>query len=113
MEEKNKYQEALEEIINEYQYAYKWYCQFEGISEKRAKELFENFSNKKIGLLKELVNKETPIAVRKRLIIKAISPVHDTVISVGTCLNCGEEDLKVNFSYCPSCGQKLKWERDE
>lgn len=43
----NKYQEALEEIINEYQYAYKWYCQFEGISEKKAKELFENFSNKK------------------------------------------------------------------
>ena len=105
----NKYQVALEEIINGYQYAYNYYCQFQGISEEKAKELFEHFNNKNIDLLKEQIDKETPIKVKKRL--KAISPIHDTVM--GTCLNCGEEDLKVNCNYCPNCGQKLDWGMDE
>lgn len=110
MEEKNKYQKALEEIINEYQYAYKWYCQFEGISEKKAKELFENFSNKKIGLLKELVNKETPENVEYISTVGDSDgyPVYDTAI----CPSCDREfevECEEHYDYCPSCGQKLKW----
>lgn len=98
MEEKNKYQEALDNAVSDIEYCYN--DSFEEVPEKRLKE---------VELLQQLVDKETPIKVKKRL--KAISPIHDTVM--GTCLNCGEEDLKVNYNYCPICGQKLKWGRDE
>lgn len=94
IEEKNKYQEALDNAISDIEYCYN--DSFEEIPEKRLKE---------VELLQQLVDKETPIKVKKRL--KAISPIHDTVM--GTCLNCGEEELKVNCNYCPNCGQKLKW----
>lgn len=59
-----------------------------------------------LKLLQELVDKQEPKKVKKKL--KAISPIHDIV--VGTCLNCGEEDLKANCNYCSNCGQKLDWE---
>lgn len=116
MEEKNKYQEALEEIINEYQYAYKWYCQFEGISEKKAKELFENFSNKKIGLLKELVNKETPKEPIEESMIQEfkikVFQLKCPICKIGKVGQIFEDDRKkegVGFAnYCPNCGQKLK-----
>lgn len=90
----NKYQEALDNLLGYIAgldgYVYgdiKYYCE------------------KDIEKIKSVVDKETPIKVKKRL--KAISPIHDTVM--GTCLNCGEEDLKVNCNYCPNCGQKIKW----
>lgn len=106
----NKYQEALEEIINEYQYAYKWYCQFEGISEKKAKELFENFSNKKIGLLKELLNKETPMLVD--LNYYTYGGIQSNILYF-YCPNCLHSKVKDKSKYCPNCGQKLDWGMDE
>lgn len=111
---KNKYQEALEEIINGYQYAYKWYCQLQGISEEKAKELFEHFNNKNIGLLKELLSKETLEDVEYISTVGDSDgyPVYDTAI----CPNCDREfevECEEHYDYCPSCGQKLKWWRDE
>lgn len=110
----NKYQEALEEIINGYQYAYKWYCQLQGISEEKAKELFEHFNNKNIGLLKELLSKETPEDVEYISTIGDSDgyPGYDTAI----CPSCDREFEVVfeeHYDYCPNCGQKLKWWRDE
>ena len=90
----NKYQEALDNAKDDIEYCYNDYG--EDVPKERLKE---------IKLLQELVDKETAKKVKKRL--KAISPIHDIV--VGTCLNCGEEDLKANCNYCPSCGQKLDW----
>ena len=76
--------------------------------QKSLENIFETrcVKNKDISLLQELVDKETPKKVKKK--IKAVSPIHDIVI--GTCLNCGEEDLKENCNYCSNCGQKLEWE---
>lgn len=114
MKEKNKYQEALEEIINGYQYAYNYYCQFQGVSEEKAKELFEHFNNKNIGLLKELLSKETPEDVEYISTVGDSDgyPVYDTTI----CPACDREfevECEEHYDYCPSCGQKLKWWRDE
>ena len=85
---------ALDNAKDDIEYCYDDSC--EEVPKKRLKEL---------ELLQELVDKEIPKKVKKRL--KAISPIHDIV--VGTCLNCGEEDLKANCNYCSSCGQKLDW----
>lgn len=40
---------------------------------------------------------------------KETSYMHDETF--GVCLNCGEDDLKVDCNYCPHCGQKLDWKR--
>lgn len=117
MEEKNKYQEALEEIINGYQYVYNYYCRFQGVSEEKAKELFENFNNKNIGLLKGLLSKETPkepikepmIKEFKAEIIQCKCPVCK-IGKVGQIFYNGRKKEGIGFTnYCPNCGQKIKW----
>lgn len=113
MEEKNKYQEALEEIINEYQYSYKWYCQFQGVSEEKAKELFEYFNNKNIGLLIGLLSKETPKEPInkgfKNDILQYKCPTCK-IGKVGKLIDNGWKTKGEGFTnYCPNCGQKIKW----
>lgn len=81
---------------------------------KNQESLVEDKDDKKIGLLKELVNKETPKDV---VYISTVGdsdgyPVYDTAI----CPNCDREfevECEEHYDYCPSCGQKLKWWRDE
>lgn len=118
MEEKNKYQEALEEIINGYQYAYNYYCQFQGVSEEKAKELFEHFNNKNIGLLKRLLSKETPEEPINKgfkndiLEYKCLQYKCPTckIGKVGEIIDNGRETKGEGFpNYCPNCGQKIKW----
>ena len=117
MEEKNKYQEALEEIINGYQYAYNYYCQFQGVSEEKAKELFEHFNNKNIGLLKRLLSKETPEEPIKEPMIKEFETEilqykcpTCKICKVGKITDNGWETKGEGFTnYCPICGQKIKW----
>lgn len=117
MEEKNKYQEALEEITKGYQYTYNYYCRFQEISEEKAKELFEYHSSKKIGLLKELVSKETPKEPIKEPMIKEFKveiiqckcPVCK-IGKVGQIFDNGQKKEGIGFTnYCPNCGQKIKW----
>lgn len=117
MEEKNKYQEALEEIINGYQYAYNYYCRFQGVSEEKAKELFEHFNNKNIGLRKGLLSKETPKEPIKEPMIKEFKleilqckcPVCK-IGKVGQICDNGRKKEGIGFTnYCPNCGQKIKW----
>lgn len=117
MEEKNKYQEALEEIINEYQYAYNYYCRFQGVSEEKAKELFEHFNNKNIKLLKGLLSKETPKEPIKEPMIKEFGTEilqykcpTCKICKVGKIIDNGWEPKGEGFTnYCPICGQKIKW----
>lgn len=92
----NKYEDALDDIC----------CECNSFEDKRC--YIEKVWGEKCEsyiTLKELVDKETPKKVKKK--IKAVSPIHDIVI--GTCLNCGEEDLKENCNYCSNCGQRLEW----
>ena len=88
----NKYQEALNVL-------------YENVDYNDYSNQTIDRTNKAFDTLQELVDKSTPKKVKKK--IKAVSPIHDIVI--GTCLNCGEEDLKENCNYCSNCGQKLNW----
>ena len=117
MEEINKYQEALEEIINGYQYAYNYFCRFQGVSEEKAKELFEHFNNKNIGLLKRLLSKETPKEPIEESMIQEfkikVFQLKCPICKIGKVGQIFEDDRKkegIGFTnYCPNCGQKLKW----
>ena len=99
MEEKNKYQEALDNAISDI--AYKHYDFGLGVPEERLKE---------IDLLQELVDKETPKDVEYTEYdgFADGEPVYDTAI----CPSCGREfevECEEHYDYCPSCGQKIKW----
>lgn len=103
MEEKNKYQEALDNAISDIEYCYN--DSFEEVPEKRLKE---------VELLQQLVDKETPEDVEYISTVGDSDgyPVYDTAI----CPNCDREfevEWEEHYDYCPSCGQKLKWWRDE
>lgn len=103
MEEKNKYQEALDNAISDIEYCYN--DSFEEVPEKRLDE---------IKLLQELVDKETPKDVEYISTVGDSDgyPVYDTAI----CPACDREfevECEEHYDYCPSCGQKLKWWRDE
>ena len=103
MKEKNKYQEALDNAISDIEYCYD--DSFEEVPEKRLKE---------VKLLQELVDKETAKDVEYISTVGDSDgyPVYDTAI----CPNCYREfevECEEHYDYCPSCGQKLKWWRDE
>lgn len=103
MEEKNKYQEALDNAISDIEYCYN--DSFEEVPEKRLKE---------VELLQQLVDKETPEDVEYISTVGDSDgyPVYDTAI----CPSCGREfevECEEHYDYCPNCGQKLKWWRDE
>lgn len=99
MEEKNKYQEALDNAISDIEYCYN--DSFEEVPEKRLKE---------VELLQQLVDKETPKDVEYTEYDGFADgyPVYDTAI----CPNCYREfevECEKHYDYCPNCGQKLKW----
>lgn len=99
MEEKNKYQEALDNAVHDIDY--KYYDFGEYIPKKRLD---------KIKLLQELVDKETPDKVEYISTVGDSDgyPVYDTAI----CPSCDREfevECEEHYDYCPSCGQKLKW----
>lgn len=99
MEEKNKYQEALDNAVHDIDY--KYYDFGEYIPKKRLDE---------IKLLQKLVDKETPKDVEYTEYDSFADgyPVYDTAI----CPSCDREfevECEEHYDYCPSCGQKLKW----
>lgn len=95
MEEKNKYQEALN-------YFWKFY------SEKaiEGSMLFRHY----LDDLQELADKATPKDVEYISTVGDSDgyPVYDTAI----CPACDREfevECEEHYDYCPNCGQKLKW----
>lgn len=91
MEEKNKYQEALDNTISDIEYCYN--DSFEEVPEKRLDE---------IKLLQKLVDKETP---------KDINLTYGEIqsnILYYYCPNCCSK-VKDKSKYCSNCGQKIKW----
>ena len=90
---KNKYQEALDNIINwlhpEYQSTFK----------------------DEFGILQELVDKEKPMKVKK-----VIRGRHKNSIRIDEhyyCPKCGCMTTLIPQEFCLKCGQKLDWTIDE
>ena len=106
MEEKNKYQEALDNAISDIEYCYN--DSFEEVPEKRLKE---------VELLQQLVDKETPKEPIdkgfKNDILQYKCPTCK-IGKVGRIIDNGWKTKGEGFTnYCPNCGQKIKWWRDE
>ena len=102
MEEKNKYQEALDNAISDIEYCYN--DSFEEIPEKRLKE---------VELLQQLVDKETPKEPIdkgfKNDILQYKCPTCK-IGKVGKIIDNGWKTKGEGFTnYCPNCGQKIKW----
>lgn len=102
MEEKNKYQEALDNAISDIEYCYN--DSFEEIPEKRLKE---------VELLQQLVDKEMPKEPIdkgfKNDILQYKCPTCK-IGKVGKLIDNGWETKGEGFTnYCPNCGQKIKW----
>lgn len=100
---KNKYQEALDNAVHDIDYKYHDFGEY--IPKKRLDE---------IKLLQKLVDKEKPKDVEYISTVGDSDgyPVYDTAI----CPACNREfevECEEHYDYCPSCGQKLKWWRDE
>lgn len=106
MEEKNKYQEALDNAVHDIDYKYHDFGEY--IPKKRLDE---------IKLLQKLVDKETP----KEPIEESMIQEFETEILQYKCPTCkickvgkitdnGWEPKGEGFTnYCPICGQKIKW----
>lgn len=99
MEEKNKYQEALDNAVHDIDYKYHDFGEY--IPKKRLDE---------IKLLQKLVDKETPkdVEYTKHDGFADGYPVYYTAI----CPNCDREfevEFEEHYDYCPNCGQKIKW----
>lgn len=102
MEEKNKYQEALDNAISDIEYCYN--DSFEEVPEKRLDE---------IKLLQKLVDKETPKEPIdkgfKNDILQYKCPTCK-IGKVGKLIDNGWKTKGEGFTnYCPNCGQKIKW----
>lgn len=102
MEEKNKYQEALDNAISDIEYCYN--DSFEEVPEKRLKE---------VELLQQLVDKETPKEPIdkgfKNDILQYKCPTCK-IGKVGKLIDNGWKTKGEGFTnYCPNCGQKIKW----
>lgn len=102
MEEKNKYQEALDNAISDIEYCYN--DSFEEVPEKRLKE---------VKLLQKLVDKETPKEPInkgfKNDILQYKCPICK-IGKVGKLIDNGWKTKGEGFTnYCPNCGQKIKW----
>lgn len=91
MEEKNKYQEALDNAISDI--AYKHYDFGFDVPEERLKE---------IDLLQELVDKETPKDINLNY-----GEIQSNILYY-YCPNC-DSKVKDKSKYCSNCGQKIKW----
>lgn len=102
IEEKNKYQEALDNTISDIEYCYN--DSFEEVPEKRLKE---------VELLQQLVDKETPKEPIdkgfKNDILQYKCPTCK-IGKVGRIIDNGWKTKGEGFTnYCPNCGQKIKW----
>ena len=102
MEEKNIYQIALDNAINDIEYCYN--DSFEEVPEKRLKE---------VELLQQLVDKETPKEPIdkgfKNDILQYKCPTCK-IGKVGKLIDNGWKTKGEGFTnYCPNCGQKIKW----
>ena len=106
MEEKNKYQEALDNAVHDIDYKYHDFGEY--IPKERLDE---------IKLLQELVDKETPKEPIKESMIKEFKleilqckcPVCK-IGKVGQICDNGRKKEGIGFTnYCPICGQKIKW----
>ena len=102
IEEKNKYQEALDNAISDIEYCYN--DSFEEVPGKRLKE---------VELLQQLVDKETPKEPIdkgfKNDILQYKCPTCK-IGKVGKLIDNGWKTKGEGFTnYCPNCGQKIKW----
>lgn len=106
MEEKNKYQEALDNAVHDIDYKYHDFGEY--IPKKRLDE---------IKLLQKLVDKETPKEPIKEPMVKEfkleILQCKCPVCKIGKvgqiCDNSRKKEGIGFTNYCPNCGQKIKW----
>lgn len=62
-----------------------------------------------LGTLMELVN----LAIPTRVVVIGERPngrLEDIIYVRKVCPNCGNKEIKQEFSYCPNCGQRILWE---
>lgn len=102
IEEKNKYQEALDNAVHDIDYKYHDFGEY--IPKERLDE---------IKLLQKLVDKETPKEPIdkgfKNDILQYKCPTCK-IGKVGQICDNGRKKEGIGFTnYCPNCGQKLKW----
>jgi hypothetical protein len=89
----NKYQEALNDVINNHK----------GFKVK----------NDSFWLLQELVDKETPKKVEKDMVLEECDfsfNVYKKIIPI--CPSCKHIFLRKGQPYCSECGQKLDWSEE-
>ena len=102
MEEKNKYQEALDNAISDIEYCYN--DSFEEVPEKRLKE---------VELLQRLVDKEIPKEPIDKGFKNDILQYKCPTCKIGKVGRIIDNGLKTKgegfTNYCPNCGQKIKW----
>lgn len=92
----NEYQEALRRIAFNY-----------GLSalDGDTNEIMDDNFNEDMKVIKELVDKETPMKPKNKYKID---------FGVGNCGDCLKCESLVNYqmAYCPGCGQKIDWSDD-
>ena len=71
---------------------------------KNNEDFYKRYS-KNMRVLQELIDLREPKQVKKYSI--PTSPIHDKI--VGLCTNCGKDKIEEGSSFCPGCGQRLKW----
>lgn len=112
LERINKYQEALEKIGSIFLVKSVFKPNDQEDYLKKIGDKTRDFAES-IKIIKELVEKEKPLTVSYDYDGYADGyPVYDTA----TCPNCErifEVDAEEEYKYCPNCGQKLDWSRDE
>lgn len=90
-----EYQEALDGLN---------YLLLNQVDIKSDGTIYKEYS-KNNRMLQDLIDLRKPKQVKKYGI--PTSPITDKI--VGLCTNCGKDKIEEGSSFCPNCGQRLKW----